>query len=67
MSKHMLLSKVIVVSLMCHLVNVSQYESASEATRANESTRHNEQTEHTKHFIDKLQKLYTVMKDTDNL
>jgi hypothetical protein len=46
---------------------VAQYESASEAKDADENTRHHEQTEHTqKAVFDKVQKLYTVMKDMGN-
>jgi len=52
-------------SEVSHLV--AQYESASEAKDANENTKHHEQTEHTqKAFFDKVQKLYTVMKDMGN-
>lgn len=46
---------------------VAQYESASEAKDAHENTKHHEQTKHTqKSFFDKVQKLYTVMKDMGN-
>ena len=52
-------------SEVSHLV--AEYESASEAKDANENTKHQEQTEHTpKAFFDKIQKLYTVMKDMGN-
>jgi hypothetical protein len=43
---------------------VAKYESASEAKDADENTRHHEQVEHTQNaFFDKVQKIYTVMKD----
>ena len=55
----------IAVPEVSHLV--AQYELTSEANDANENTRHHEQTEHTqKAFFDKVQKLYTVMKDMGN-
>ena len=46
---------------------VAKYESASEAKDADENTRHHEQAEHTQNaFFDKVQKIYTVMKDMGN-
>jgi len=46
---------------------VAQYEAASEAKDANKQVSHHEHSEQTqKVFLEKVEKLYTVMKDMGN-